>query len=82
MRNRSFFNLNKLEYLKNLDQDRRRFFYLQEKTIKHVNTGSCLQKPDPTDVNLPVLRTCDFSKAQQWIMKSDFKWQASSHDDR
>ncbi|CAH0563541.1 unnamed protein product [Brassicogethes aeneus] len=48
----------------------------QDKTIKHVNTGSCLQKPDPHDVNLPLLRPCNFDESQQWIMDSDFKWQA------
>lgn len=55
-------------------------FILQDKTIKHVNTGSCLQKPDPGDMNLPLLRTCDYSKSQQWIMKSEFKWQAYRQD--
>ncbi|XP_031352830.1 polypeptide N-acetylgalactosaminyltransferase 5 isoform X1 [Photinus pyralis] len=49
----------------------------EDKTIKHVNTGSCLQKPDQSDMNLPLLRACDFSKSQQWIMKSEFKWQAN-----
>ncbi|KAF2881243.1 hypothetical protein ILUMI_24923 [Ignelater luminosus] len=52
----------------------------EDKTIKHVNTGSCLQKPDPGDMNLPLLRTCDYSKSQQWIMKSEFKWQAYRQD--
>ncbi|XP_049824738.1 polypeptide N-acetylgalactosaminyltransferase 5 isoform X2 [Aethina tumida] len=50
-----------------------------EKTIKHVNTGSCLQKPDDHDVNLPLLRPCNFDEGQQWIMDSDFKWQARNH---
>lgn len=49
----------------------------EDKTIKHVNTGSCLQKPDQSDMNLPLLRSCNFSKSQQWIMKSEFKWQAN-----
>ncbi|XP_066153567.1 polypeptide N-acetylgalactosaminyltransferase 5 isoform X2 [Euwallacea fornicatus] len=50
-----------------------------DKTIKHVNTGSCLQKPDPNDINLPLLRPCNFGEGQQWIMESDFKWQANNH---
>nr|CAH7739270.1 unnamed protein product [Callosobruchus chinensis] len=49
------------------------------KTIKHVNTGSCLTRPDPSDMNLPLLRPCDYSEGQQWIMDSDFKWQAKGH---
>lgn len=53
----------------------------QDKTIKHVNTGSCLQKPDPGDINLPLLRACDQSEGQQWIMDSEFTWQARNHDD-
>ncbi|XP_063904455.1 polypeptide N-acetylgalactosaminyltransferase 5 isoform X3 [Zophobas morio] len=52
-----------------------------EKTIKHVNTGSCLQRPDPSDMNLPLLRPCNYSPGQQWIMESDFKWQARNHHD-
>ncbi|ERL89204.1 hypothetical protein D910_06578 [Dendroctonus ponderosae] len=50
-----------------------------DKTIKHVNTGSCLQKPDSKDVNLPLLRPCNYGEGQQWIMESDFKWQANNH---
>ncbi|XP_057666804.1 polypeptide N-acetylgalactosaminyltransferase 5 isoform X2 [Diorhabda carinulata] len=50
-----------------------------DKTIKHVNTGSCLTQPDTSDVNLPLLKACDFSPGQQWIMNSDFKWQAKNH---
>ncbi|CAH1135999.1 unnamed protein product [Ceutorhynchus assimilis] len=49
-----------------------------DKTIKHVNTGSCLQKPDSSDVNLPLLRPCNYGEGQQWIMESDFKWQAKN----
>ncbi|KAF5292232.1 hypothetical protein FQA39_LY14047 [Lamprigera yunnana] len=52
----------------------------EDKSIKHVNTGSCLQKPDQSDMNLPLLRNCNSSKGQQWIMKSDFKWQANRVD--
>ncbi|XP_071440143.1 polypeptide N-acetylgalactosaminyltransferase 5 isoform X1 [Hetaerina americana] len=49
----------------------------QEGTIKHINTGQCLQKPDARDVSQPLLRTCEpGSLGQQWIMKSKFKWQA------
>jgi polypeptide N-acetylgalactosaminyltransferase len=52
-----------------------------DKTVKHVNTGSCLQRPDPGDMNLPLLRPCNYSPGQQWIMESDFKWQARNHQD-
>ncbi|XP_025834127.1 polypeptide N-acetylgalactosaminyltransferase 5 [Agrilus planipennis] len=52
-----------------------------ERTIKHVNTGSCLQKPDKSDMSLPLLRPCDLSRGQQWIMKSKFKWQANKEND-
>lgn len=55
--------------------------YFQDKTIKHVNTGSCLTKPDMSDVNLPLLRACDYSEGQQWVMDSDFKWQARNHEE-
>ncbi|KAG8227663.1 hypothetical protein J437_LFUL006973 [Ladona fulva] len=55
-------------------------FDVQEGTIKHINTGQCLQKPDARDVSQPLLRSCEIgSLGQQWIMKSKFKWQAS-HD--
>ncbi|XP_074041113.1 polypeptide N-Acetylgalactosaminyltransferase 5 isoform X2 [Leptinotarsa decemlineata] len=52
-----------------------------DKTIKHVNTGSCLTKPDSSDVNLPLLKACSFGEGQQWIMESDFKWQARHHQE-
>ncbi|KAJ8923346.1 hypothetical protein NQ315_001904 [Exocentrus adspersus] len=52
-----------------------------DKTIKHVNTGSCLTKPDNSDVNLPLLKSCVYSEGQQWIMDSDFKWQANNHQE-
>lgn len=55
--------------------------YFQVKTIKHVNTGSCLTKADMSDVNLPLLRSCDYSEGQQWVMDSDFKWQARNHEE-
>jgi len=32
-------------------------------------------------VTLPVLRRCDGSLGQNWIMKSRFKWQANDDDD-
>ena len=51
-------------------------YLFQDRTIRHENTGQCLQKSDTSDVNLPLLRHCDYSLAQQWIMKSAFKWQA------
>lgn len=52
--------------------------YTQEDgSIRHVNSGRCLQKPDARDVTLPVLKPCDRSLGQQWIMKGSFKWQAN-----
>lgn len=48
------------------------------KTIKHVNSGSCLTKPDPADANLPLLRPCTYDEGQQWIMDSAFTWQAKN----
>jgi len=53
------------------------YFCLQDHTIKHINTGQCLQKPDIQDTSQPLLRSCDHSLGQQWIMKSKFVWQAS-----
>uniref|UniRef100_A0A1B6FT83 polypeptide N-acetylgalactosaminyltransferase n=1 Tax=Cuerna arida TaxID=1464854 RepID=A0A1B6FT83_9HEMI len=49
----------------------------KERTIKHVNTEQCLQKPEPRSPSTPLLRNCDGSVGQEWIMKSKFKWQAS-----
>ncbi|KAK7871232.1 hypothetical protein R5R35_001093 [Gryllus longicercus] len=46
--------------------------------IKHVNTGQCLQMPDPHDMSQPLLRNCDGSKGQKWVMKSKFRWQATA----
>ncbi|CAL4090580.1 unnamed protein product [Meganyctiphanes norvegica] len=52
--------------------------YSQEDgSIRHVNSGRCLQKPDARDVTLPVLKPCDKSLGQQWVMKGSFKWQAN-----
>jgi len=48
--------------------------------IRHVNSGRCLSKPESRDVTLPILRRCDSSLGQQWIMKSRFKWQATADD--
>ncbi|XP_076067790.1 polypeptide N-acetylgalactosaminyltransferase 5 isoform X4 [Oratosquilla oratoria] len=48
-----------------------------DSSIRHVNSGRCLQKPDARDVTLPVLRPCDRSRMQRWIMKGSFKWQAN-----
>ena len=44
--------------------------------IRHANSGRCLSKPESTDLTLPVLRRCDGSLDQQWIMKSRLKEQA------
>lgn len=52
-----------------------------DRTIIHVNTKSCLTKPDTSDVNLPVLKTCNHGEGQQWIMSSDFRWQAKNHQE-
>ncbi|XP_069960585.1 polypeptide N-acetylgalactosaminyltransferase 5 isoform X2 [Cherax quadricarinatus] len=49
----------------------------QDGSVRHVNSGRCLQKPDPRDVTLPVLKPCDGSVTQQWIMNGSFKWQAN-----
>lgn len=49
----------------------------KDQTIRHVNTDQCLQKPDVKDPSTPLLRRCDQSLGQQWVMKSKFKWQAS-----
>ncbi|XP_026321699.1 polypeptide N-acetylgalactosaminyltransferase 5 isoform X2 [Hyposmocoma kahamanoa] len=46
------------------------------RTIKHTNTNMCLSKPEAADVWKPVLRACDHSRGQQWLMQADFKWQA------
>uniref|UniRef100_A0A224XLV8 Polypeptide N-acetylgalactosaminyltransferase n=1 Tax=Panstrongylus lignarius TaxID=156445 RepID=A0A224XLV8_9HEMI len=53
-------------------------FNREDGTIKHINTDQCLQKPDPRDISQPLLRRCDGSRSQQWIMNSKFKWQATS----
>ncbi|XP_065340037.1 polypeptide N-acetylgalactosaminyltransferase 5 isoform X1 [Cloeon dipterum] len=47
-----------------------------DRSIRHKNTGHCLQKPDQTDSSKPLLRPCDGSEGQQWVMESKFKWQA------
>ncbi|KAJ1522180.1 hypothetical protein ONE63_002490 [Megalurothrips usitatus] len=47
-------------------------------TIKHVNTGQCLTKADVRDASLPLLKPCDGSVGQMWVMNSKFKWQANS----
>ncbi|KAF9418897.1 hypothetical protein HW555_004417, partial [Spodoptera exigua] len=45
----------------------------QTRTIKHTNTGMCLDKPEAGDVWKPVLRPCNRSRGQQWLMQVDFK---------
>ncbi|XP_014204958.1 polypeptide N-acetylgalactosaminyltransferase 5 isoform X2 [Copidosoma floridanum] len=48
------------------------------KTIKHVNTKHCLAKPRGNGASQPILEQCDSDEIRQkWIMKSEFKWQAS-----
>lgn len=51
----------------------------EEKTIKHVNSGNCLTRPTREDPSTPLLRPCNDSKGQQWLMQSMFKWQANHH---
>lgn len=51
-------------------------FILQEKWIRHTNTGQCLQRATRDDANTPLLRPCSYGKGQQWLMESKFKWQA------
>lgn len=53
------------------------FNFTQEKTIKHVNSGNCLSRATADDPSTPLLRPCDYSEGQQWLMKSQFKWQAN-----
>jgi hypothetical protein len=48
-------------------------FLIQGGSIRHVNSGRCLSKPESRDVTLPVLKRCDESISQQWVMKSRFK---------
>ncbi|ALC38238.1 pgant5 [Drosophila busckii] len=48
----------------------------EEKWIRHTNTGQCLQRATRDDASTPLLRPCDYSKGQQWLMESKFKWQA------
>lgn len=39
---------------------------LQERTIKHVNSGNCLTRATPEDPSTPLLRPClPFSESQQ-----------------
>ena len=42
-----------------------------------MNTNRCLatQSKDPSN---PILAECDGSANQQWVMKSQFKWQAKN----
>lgn len=49
---------------------------LQEKWIRHTNTGQCLQRATRDDASTPLLRPCNYAKGQQWLMESKFKWQA------
>ncbi|XP_055921703.1 polypeptide N-acetylgalactosaminyltransferase 5 isoform X1 [Eupeodes corollae] len=47
-----------------------------DKSIRHSNTGNCLQRAPRSDASTPLLRPCDYTKGQQWLMESKFKWQA------
>ncbi|KAH8376709.1 hypothetical protein KR093_000978 [Drosophila rubida] len=48
----------------------------EEKWIRHTNTGQCLQRATRDDASTPLLRPCNYTKGQQWLMESKFKWQA------
>jgi polypeptide N-acetylgalactosaminyltransferase len=48
----------------------------QDRVIKHVNSGNCLTRPTKDDPSTPLLRPCNHSKGQQWLMQSKFKWQS------
>ncbi|XP_041775063.1 polypeptide N-acetylgalactosaminyltransferase 5 isoform X1 [Anopheles merus] len=54
----------------------------EEKTIKHVNSGNCLTRASEDDPSTPLLRPCNYSEGQQWLMQSKFKWQAHHSDNR
>ncbi|KAL0275331.1 UNVERIFIED_CONTAM: hypothetical protein PYX00_003213 [Menopon gallinae] len=44
--------------------------------LKHIQTGYCLEKASERDPTLPLLRPCNGSRGQQWIMSGHFKWQS------
>uniref|UniRef100_A0A146LCQ1 Polypeptide N-acetylgalactosaminyltransferase n=1 Tax=Lygus hesperus TaxID=30085 RepID=A0A146LCQ1_LYGHE len=51
-------------------------FSHEDGSIKHVNTDQCLERPLPGEnKGEPLLKNCDGSRAQRWVMSSDFKWQ-------
>lgn len=50
----------------------------EDRTLKHINTDQCLQKPDPRDSSQPLLKKCNKTPGQKWTMKSKFRWQATS----
>lgn len=53
----------------------------EDKTIKHVNSGNCLTRATRDDPSTPLLRPCTYGAAgQQWLMSSQFKWQANGGD--
>lgn len=52
----------------------------KDRTIRHVNTEQCIQKPDIRNPSTPLLRNCDGSLSQQWIMKGKFRWQANGNE--
>lgn len=49
--------------------------FFQDSSIKHVNSGNCLTRPTRDDPTIPLLKPCNYSKGQQWLMQSKFKWQ-------
>ncbi|KAL4084666.1 hypothetical protein QTP88_027593 [Uroleucon formosanum] len=50
----------------------------KEMTIKHKTTDQCLEHSISADQYAAILNECDGSRSQQWTMKSNFHWQASS----
>jgi len=54
------------------------YYNEEDGSIKHVNTDQCIQRPSSKDGAEPLLRKCDGTRSQQWIMKSKFRWQATS----
>uniref|UniRef100_A0A2S2NUP5 Polypeptide N-acetylgalactosaminyltransferase n=1 Tax=Schizaphis graminum TaxID=13262 RepID=A0A2S2NUP5_SCHGA len=50
----------------------------KEMTIKHKTTDQCLEHSMSADQYAAILNECDGSRSQQWTMKSNFHWQASS----
>lgn len=49
-------------------------------TIIHTSTQLCLDKPNPKNhPSLPLLRRCNHTISQKWVMNNNFKWQLSNY---